>query len=195
MRTTASIIISAPPSWSQRTGLKQTKRAFAQNILSRCTIRGPNRLGLGLILHTHLHEQNQKLDRLAHGAAAQNAEPAKKSFFASLKSGGDNAKTAESLLTYLEELESGCCICRDLVKTMERYCEVITHLYFSEKDFRNRFDSGLGFCMPHFGMLLRAGKKNLSGARQGGIPRRADPHAAFEPQTHRRGSRMVHTEV
>lgn len=42
-----------------------------------------NRLGLGLILHTHLHEQNQKLDRMAHGAAAQNAEPAKKSFFAS----------------------------------------------------------------------------------------------------------------
>lgn len=125
-----------------------------------------NRLGLGLILHTHLHEQNQKLDRMVHGAAAQNAEPAKKSFFASLKSGGDHAKTAESLLTYLEELESGCCICRDLVKTMERYCEVITHLYFSEKDFRNRFDSGLGFCMPHFGMLLRAGKKNLSGARQ-----------------------------
>lgn len=49
---------------------------------------------------------------------------------------------------------------------MERYCEVITHLYFSEKVSGTGSDSGLGFCMPHFGMLLRAGKKNLSGARQ-----------------------------
>lgn len=49
---------------------------------------------------------------------------------------------------------------------MERYCEVITHMYFTEKEFRQRFDGGLGFCMPHFGMLIRAAKKNLSGAKQ-----------------------------
>lgn len=124
-----------------------------------------NRLGLGLILHTHLCEQNQKLEKLAHAPAG--AEPSgKKSFFASLKSGGDNAKIAENLLKYLEEQQKECCICQDLLKTMERYCEVITHLYFTEKDFRNRFDSGLGFCMPHFGVLLRAAKSNLSGAKQ-----------------------------
>ena len=69
-------------------------------------------------------------------------------------------------MKYLEEQQKECCICQDLLKTMERYCEVITHLYFTEKDFRNRFDSGLGFCMPHFGVLLRAAKSNLSGAKQ-----------------------------
>ena len=62
-----------------------------------------NRLGLGLILHTHLHEQNQKLDRMAHGAAAQNAEPAKKSFFASLKSGGDHACLLYTSRQYVAE--------------------------------------------------------------------------------------------
>ncbi|MBS5843994.1 MAG: ABC transporter substrate-binding protein [Clostridiales bacterium] len=125
-----------------------------------------NRLGLGLMLHTHLCEQNQKLEKLARSAAAQTTDTPKKSFFASLKSGGENAKAAENLLKYIEDLEAECCICQDLVKTMERYCEVITHLYFTEKDFRDHFNGGLGFCMPHFAMLIRAAKKNLSGAKQ-----------------------------
>ena len=124
-----------------------------------------NRLGLGLIIHTHMHEQNEKIEKLAKSASDGDGG-GKKGFFASLKGGGDNAKAAENLLKYVEEQQKECCICRDLVKTMERYCEVITYMYFAEKDFRDRFDAGLGFCMPHFAMLIEAAKKNLFGAKQ-----------------------------
>ncbi len=123
-----------------------------------------NRLGLGLILHTHMKEQNQALEKLSGSAARE--EGGKKSFFSSLKGGGDHAKLAEQLLKRIDAQQAECCICRDLVKTMERYCEVITHLYFAEKEFRERFDGGLGFCMPHFAMLLRAAREFLSGAKQ-----------------------------
>ena len=111
-----------------------------------------------------MQEQNAKIEKLAKSAETETS--AKKGFFASLKGGGDNAKAAENLLKYVEEQQKECCICRDLVKTMERYCEVITYMYFAEKDFRTRFDDGLGFCMPHFAMLVEAAKKNLSGSRQ-----------------------------
>lgn len=136
-----------------------------------------NRLGLGLMIHTHLCEQNERFGKISglngkesrqtdEDADANDPKPVKRSFFASLKNGGDSTKAADAILKYIDEQQSSCCICRDLEKTMERYCEVITHMYFSEKEFRDRFDRGLGFCMPHLAMLIRAAKKNLSGSRQ-----------------------------
>ena len=61
-----------------------------------------NRLGLGLIIHTHMHEQNEKIAKLAKSAGEGDGS-GKKGFFASLKGGGDNAKAAENLLKYVEE--------------------------------------------------------------------------------------------
>ena len=94
------------------------------------------------------------------------ADAPKKGFFDLLKGSSDNAEAAEKLIKYVKEQQEECCICRDLVKTMERYCEVITYMYFAEKDFRVRFDGGMGFCMPHFAMLMEAAKKNLSGSKK-----------------------------
>lgn len=123
-----------------------------------------NRLGLGLMIHTHMQEQNKKIEKLAK-SAGETAAP-KKGFFDLLKGSSDNAEAAERLIKYVKEQQEECCICRDLVKTMERYCEVITYMYFAEKDFRVRFDGGMGFCMPHFAMLMEAAKKNLSGSKK-----------------------------
>ena len=54
-----------------------------------------------------------------------------KGFFDLLKGSSDNAEAAEKLIKYVKEQQEECCICRDLVKTMERYCEVITYMYFA----------------------------------------------------------------
>lgn len=124
-----------------------------------------NRLGLGLMIHTHMQEQNKKIEKLAK-SAGETSDATKKGFFDLLKGSSDNAEAAEKLIKYVKEQQEECCICRDLVKTMERYCEVITYMYFAEKDFRVRFDGGMGFCMPHFAMLMEAAKKNLSGSKK-----------------------------
>lgn len=110
-----------------------------------------NRLGLGLMIHTHMCEQNVRLEK---AAGIKNGEIKKAS------------KAADAVLKYVDSIQSECCICRDLDKTMERYCEVITHMYFSEDEFKKRFEGGLGFCMPHFALLIRAAKKYLFGNRQ-----------------------------
>ncbi len=124
-----------------------------------------NRLGLGLILDTYMTEQNLRLQKLAGEASRQ--APEKKSFFASLKSQPkDSAKAADAILAYWEAHEKECCICRDLEKTMDRYLEVIFHLYFTQKEFQERFDGGLGYCMKHFTRLLAYARKHLSGGKQ-----------------------------
>lgn len=147
--------------------IETNEKGFCAEHFSMMYNTRTNRLGLGLILHTHLAEQNKKMEKLSQSAGAPR-EPSgtKKSLFSAFKSNGDNAKAAENLLKYIDEQQAECCICQDLIKTMERYCGVITELYFSEKDFYEKFNSGLGFCMPHFGMLIRAAKQNLSGVKQ-----------------------------
>lgn len=124
-----------------------------------------NRLGLGLIIHTHLQEQNKIIEKITK-SVDENTTSGKKGLFSSFKSSGDNSKVAENLVKYVKEQQEECCICRDLKKTMERYCAVITQLYFSEKEFKERFNNGLGFCMPHFAMLIESAKKNLFGGKQ-----------------------------
>jgi len=153
-----------------------------------------NRLGLGLIIDTYMNEQVKKLRKLAgtlgrtdgqeDGADSgeeANADPAadeavpetrtavkeKKSFFsmfAPAKKGG--AKAAEDMCAYWREHEKSCCICADLERTMARYIDVIFHLYFSQKEFRAKFDSGMGYCMRHFEILAESAEKSLSGGKQ-----------------------------
>ena len=124
-----------------------------------------NRLGLGLILDTYMAEQNGRLRKLAGEAAAK--EPEKKSFLDSIKpKPKDSAKAADAILAYWEAHEQECCICRDLEKTMDRYIEVICHLYFTQPEFRERFDGGMGYCMKHFTRLLAYARKHLSGSKQ-----------------------------
>ena len=124
-----------------------------------------NRLGLGLILDTYMAEQNNRMRKLAGEAAAR--EPEKKSFLDSLKpKPKDSAKAADAILAYWAEHEQECCICRDLEKTMDRYIEVICHLYFTQPEFKDRFEGGMGYCMKHFTRLLAYARTHLHGGKQ-----------------------------
>lgn len=100
-----------------------------------------NRLGLGLMLDTYMDEQKGRLQK---------------------KSG-----KAENLLKYLEAHEKECCICEKLEYTMDRYVEVVFYLWSHEEDFRKKFSSGKGFCMPHFKLLLAGAVQHLGKGKRG----------------------------
>lgn len=119
-----------------------------------------NRLGLGLILHTYMTEQNKQMQKISAAAGPIK----KKSLFSS--SSGEGGKAAERMLKYLQERAKECCICKKLDFTMDRYIEVIVHLYFSEKDFRSKFDGGMGFCLPHLQRLIEGSQKYLPAGKQ-----------------------------
>ena len=99
-----------------------------------------NRLGLGLMLDTYMAEQQDRLRK---------------------KSG-----KPEQLLKYLESHEKDCCICEKLEYTMDRYIEVIFHLWNKEEDFRKKFIAGKGFCLPHFKQLLEGAVQYLGKAKR-----------------------------
>ena len=125
-----------------------------------------NRLGLGLILDTYMTEQIARMRKYA-GEAPKDDGSGKKGIgklFKAKSKGGQ--RSAEAICEYWHKHERGCCICEDLERTMERYVDVIFHLYFSQKEFRERFDGGLGYCMRHFELLSDKAGTMLSAGKQ-----------------------------
>ena len=103
-----------------------------------------NRLGLGLVIDTHLQEQTGKL--------VGQSKP------------GKGTKLIDDTLALLAKLESSCAICSKLEYTMDRYMDVIMYLWVREEDFRQLFNSKKGFCLVHFRLLLESAKKYLKKA-------------------------------
>ncbi len=125
-----------------------------------------NRLGLGLILDTYMTEQIARLRKIA--GEKPKAEEGKKSLFGGFKGGKgrDGQRAAQGMCDYWKKHSEGCCICADLERTMERYIDVIFHLYFTQKDFKERFNAGQGYCMKHFDDLCEKAGKMLMPGRQ-----------------------------
>lgn len=118
-----------------------------------------NILGLGLIIDTHLSEQNKKLKGISGTADSPN-QGFIKNLISSKNSNED--KVIDRLINFFSELENKCVICDKLNYTMERYYDVILYLWQKEPDFKNLFNQKKGFCIPHTKELLQFAKKNLN---------------------------------
>ncbi|GAE89428.1 DUF6062 family protein [Acetivibrio straminisolvens] len=125
-----------------------------------------NRLGLGLIVDTHMVEQNAKLKKNYEDKKNQLKKDADVSFIKNL-SGKLSSKQTETrkfvdeLIANLNKLENSCTICTRINKTMDRYIDVILYLYFKENDFKELFHSRKGFCLKHLKALLEGTGKYL----------------------------------
>jgi len=119
--------------------------------------RQENRLGLGLMIDTHLCEQNKKLEKIFKSRVSSIEKDAR----VSLKQ-TETEKLVNKLVSELKNLQSKCTICSKLDYTMDRYIDVIFHLWSKEEEFRKLFNSKKGFCLKHLEQLLDATKKYLS---------------------------------
>ena len=153
--------------------------------------KGINKLGLALIIDTHMMTHNKKIANitgltsdyvdtnkpltdedevtktmsLAKGVAALFRKDKSKTKNSDEASGGTRASSIDRIIDYIDEYEHECFICDKLNYTMNRYIDVIYYLYFSEKDFKARFNSGNGYCLPHLRDMLLYAKK-LSGDKR-----------------------------
>lgn len=113
--------------------------------------KNQNRLGLALMLHTHMKKTIEELEHLT-----QTSNQTAKSFF--------KKKPASSNLTcYIQKLEQSCFICNRMNQTLERYFVTIFHLYKTEPDFVKKFQTCRGFCTKHYGILYDLAPNYLSG--------------------------------
>ncbi len=125
------------------------------------------RHGLGLILDTHLVEQNKKLRKMYESKVDVIKKDSEASMMKNLSNKisskqTDTEKFVDQLINELSSLESKCAVCQKLELTMDRYLDVILYLWFKEEDFRNTFNSKKGFCLKHFKFLLNGTKKYLN---------------------------------
>lgn len=107
-----------------------------------------NRLGLGLMLHTHMQQVIRDVTSL------QKKPVTGRSFF---------SKGKDPLTEYFEKLEASCFICDRINRMFSRYVETVFYLYRKDKAFRDKFASCKGFCISHYALLREGSGKALSG--------------------------------
>ncbi|MDD2533513.1 MAG: DUF6062 family protein [Eubacteriales bacterium] len=117
--------------------------------------REENRLGLGLLIHTHTADVTDDL----HKTLPQAIPATQKGLFA-----GKQKDFRDKILEVAEAIEhrtQTCTICERLDQTMQHYLDVIFHEYYHEPEFRKQFDEGHGYCLQHLALLLRGAAKYL----------------------------------
>lgn len=98
-----------------------------------------NRLGLSLILQTHLQETREKLPS--------------KGLFGNL----DCSKA----LAKLDKLGHECFVCSRVGEFFDHICENLVYMWEKDLSFRQRFAEAESLCLPHAEKLLQYGSKRL----------------------------------
>ena len=125
------------------------KMGFCSNHV-QLLYQNQNRLGLALMLKTHMDKTINDLSALSEGGAK-----VKSSLF---------KKTVEenNVSDYIQKLDTTCFVCDRIENTFKRYIITVIHMYKTEPDFKNKFKASLGMCTTHYGMLYDAALTNLS---------------------------------
>lgn len=141
------------PSYMEDDIRMETNRTGFCNHHVKLLYKHQNRLGLALMLHTHMQRTNDDLSQLLSGAI-----PAKKGLF--------SKKTEESpVVEYIKTVENSCYICNRIDSIFNRYIATIFHCYKHDKEFREKIASSKGFCTKHFGILYENAPSQLSSSQ------------------------------
>lgn len=111
-----------------------------------------NRLGLALIMDTHMKNMIKKIELLQNKGRKN--------------SGGFFSKKEEKstpLFAFTEKISHSCYICDRIKHTFERYIATTFHLYENDSAFVTKFKKSRGFCLEHYGMLYEMAPAYLHG--------------------------------
>lgn len=145
------------------TRIRVNKNGFCNNH-QRMLYALDNRLGHALMLESHVAETRVRLEK----AVKQMKSAAKSAASASLKDkltgkAPKAAKIMEDAAKSLEELTCTCVVCDSIQDNMGRYLHTFFHLYQNDTEFRKKFESCKGMCIPHAAELLRLAPGELPG--------------------------------
>ncbi len=126
-----------------------------------------NRLPYGLILDTHMEEQNRLIAEAYRAVGDRLAKESMDGLLDAMKDKLAGRKRTADLLTadllgILTRLLGDCAICTRVANTMNQFADTVIYLFFREPDFRLKLEAGKGFCIPHFKLLLELGDETLS---------------------------------
>ena len=109
-----------------------------------------NKLGVALMLNTHMNKTNRELKALA-----DKDSPSAKGLF--------SRKVDKSpVVRYIEELESNCFVCQRINPVFDRYVHTIFHMWKKDPEFKEKLSSSKGLCTYHYGILYDKGAEFLN---------------------------------
>lgn len=73
-----------------------------------------------------------------------------------------NSDSSNPIGAWVQEKEESCYICNRFKDTYSRYLDTFFVMYKRDEEFRNKIESGKGFCLHHFGDLCNAADTALS---------------------------------
>jgi hypothetical protein len=155
---TNAIDFTMGPSYMEDDIREETSRlGFCDKHLEQL-YKNQNRLGLALILKTHIDKIVKNVEKHTHSGIKLSSP----SLF---RKKGETA----GVVSYLNELEQTCFVCDKINNTFDRYIATIFHLYHTEESFRNRFKKSKGFCTSHYKVLYSTATEYLSGEELNGF--------------------------
>ncbi len=111
-----------------------------------------NRLGLALILKSHMDKLIGDVEKHAHSGVKYSSPTLFKKKIEMPK-----------IVSYLNGVQSTCFVCNKIDGTFQRYVATIFYLYHTEEAFRSKFSGIKGFCTSHYNKLFSEAPNHLSG--------------------------------
>ncbi len=116
--------------------------------------RGENKLGLGLVMLTHMQGKSAELRAALDGLVEAGRSGAR-----------EQTRKIRQIIESLEALQDSCFICDLLAQDMARYSWTILYLWSKDKQFPAVFRASRGFCLSHFCAVLATAREVLRGDR------------------------------
>ncbi len=143
------------------------QKGFCRRHFSMLYQKKENVLGVSLIIDTHIQTQmdlyKKILQKNNKAIESEKNLSAIKNLKGNInKNSSATTKFINSATEFLSNLDSQCEICERMNRIMERYMDVIIWMYFKDINFREKINTGKGFCLLHYKLLLKSAKKYLS---------------------------------
>lgn len=110
-------------------------------------------LPMALVLQTHIQQQSKDI-------FSEKVSKVSKSSF--LKKQSNEVVSAKKITEHINKLNRECIICERTNDTMNRYFNNLIYIWKTQEEFRNKFASQDGFCIPHFSKLLEYAMNGLN---------------------------------
>lgn len=112
-----------------------------------------NKLGLALIMYTHIKEINENLENMKDTSKAK--VRSKRSLFG-------KEETKSKLTDYLDNLYDSCYVCNRVEDFFERYMDTFFYMWKRQDKIKELFKNSKGFCIHHYSELIKKGEQKLN---------------------------------
>lgn len=131
--------------------LETNKMGFCKEHYQKMYLK-QNRLGLALMVHTHLQQINNDIENLSNSLTTNE----KKSIFSKPK------EEKNKLNLYLTNISNSCYICNKTDKTFERYVDTFFYMWKKKPEIKDYLKNSKGLCLEHFNLLTQTAKEKLN---------------------------------